>query len=422
MPEHRIGMSAWIPIAVEGVISALSIRPDAPPAPPASSRRASSTGTAPRSRNGNEFPDILKMASLMARYLIDDYGMHYYARAQNVVRPVARGVRPTRFAGVDLLVLPTSPTKAHPLPDPNASREELLAPGFAPITNTAPFNATGHPAMSVPVGLSDGLPVGMMIVGAHAAEVPDLPARARHRAAVGLADGVTLDDPGPLAGVRVLELDSPLTAYAGRLLWELGADVVLVEPSTGSPTRGTRRGCRLRPLPRRQASARARPRAADQARLAELLDGADVVIEGTTPDSLRLPADADPVDATTWSMSSLTPFGTTGPRAGVARVGPGGERARRHGGPDRVAGRTSAAAHRPTRRGTSRRSTARSARCWRWRRERRRATVSASRSPPSNASPPASKPGAIPTSTPTRSLAARGSTHPIAPHRLFRSR
>jgi hypothetical protein len=26
------------------------------------------------------------MAVLMGRYLIDDYGMHYYARAQNVVR------------------------------------------------------------------------------------------------------------------------------------------------------------------------------------------------------------------------------------------------------------------------------------------------------------------------------------------------
>ena len=46
----------------------------------------------------------------------------------------------------------------------------MLAPGFAPITNAAPFNPTGHPAMSVPVGLSDGLPVGMMIVGSHGGE------------------------------------------------------------------------------------------------------------------------------------------------------------------------------------------------------------------------------------------------------------
>ncbi|RYF69202.1 MAG: amidase, partial [Comamonadaceae bacterium] len=31
--------------------------------------------------------------------------------------------------------------------------------------NTAPFDASGHPAMSVPCGLADGLPVGMMLVG-----------------------------------------------------------------------------------------------------------------------------------------------------------------------------------------------------------------------------------------------------------------
>ena len=33
------------------------------------------------------------------------------------------------------------------------------------IGNTAPFDATGHPSMSIPAGLSRGLPVGMMLTG-----------------------------------------------------------------------------------------------------------------------------------------------------------------------------------------------------------------------------------------------------------------
>jgi amidase len=33
------------------------------------------------------------------------------------------------------------------------------------IPNTAPFDISCHPAISVPAGLADGLPVGMMIVG-----------------------------------------------------------------------------------------------------------------------------------------------------------------------------------------------------------------------------------------------------------------
>jgi amidase len=33
------------------------------------------------------------------------------------------------------------------------------------LPNTAPFDVTGHPAISVPCGTSDGLPVGLMMVG-----------------------------------------------------------------------------------------------------------------------------------------------------------------------------------------------------------------------------------------------------------------
>jgi len=33
--------------------------------------------------------------------------------------------------------------------------------------NTLPYNATGHPAVSINAGFSEGLPVGMMIVGKH---------------------------------------------------------------------------------------------------------------------------------------------------------------------------------------------------------------------------------------------------------------
>ena len=172
VPEHRLGMSAWIPIAVEGVISALFDQTGCTTGAPGFQPTSLVDRHRATLHNGNEFPDILKLAVLMARYLIDDYGMHYYARAQNVVRRL-RGAYDHALAAVDLLVLPTSPTKAHALPDPNGTREDLLAPGFDPITNSAPFNATGHPAMTVPVGLSDGLPVGMMIVGAHARE-PDI--------------------------------------------------------------------------------------------------------------------------------------------------------------------------------------------------------------------------------------------------------
>lgn len=42
---------------------------------------------------------------------------------------------------------------------------------------------------------------------------------------------------GPLNGLRVIELSDPLCAWAGKLLGDLGADVVVVEPPGGSPQR-----------------------------------------------------------------------------------------------------------------------------------------------------------------------------------------
>lgn len=44
---------------------------------------------------------------------------------------------------------------------------ELLKVSHSMNLNTSPFDCTGHPALSINAGFSDGLPVGMMIVGRH---------------------------------------------------------------------------------------------------------------------------------------------------------------------------------------------------------------------------------------------------------------
>ncbi len=42
-----------------------------------------------------------------------------------------------------------------------------MARALEMIANTWPFDGTGHPAVNVPAGMSNGLPVGMMLVGRH---------------------------------------------------------------------------------------------------------------------------------------------------------------------------------------------------------------------------------------------------------------
>ena len=94
------------------------------------------------------------------------YDRHYYAKAQNLSR-LARALYDAALAEYDVLVMPTTAMKALPRPGTNASATELVGAALANLHNTAVFDATGHPAISVPCGLSDGLPIGMMLVGRH---------------------------------------------------------------------------------------------------------------------------------------------------------------------------------------------------------------------------------------------------------------
>jgi amidase len=63
--------------------------------------------------------------------------------------------------------MPTVTAKAQPLPRPDATREEIVQCAFATAGNPQAFDVTHHPAMNVPCRVSDGLPVGMMLVGKH---------------------------------------------------------------------------------------------------------------------------------------------------------------------------------------------------------------------------------------------------------------
>jgi amidase len=53
------------------------------------------------------------------------------------------------------------------LPPAGAPVEEIVQRAFEMLPNTCPFDVTGHPAMSVPCGMVEGLPVGMMLIGKH---------------------------------------------------------------------------------------------------------------------------------------------------------------------------------------------------------------------------------------------------------------
>ena len=119
---------------------------------------------AARRERGGLFAPTVKLMALVGQYASDHYGSGHYARAQNQV-PALRAAYDEALQRFDVLVMPTEPSVAPPLPAPKPSVTESLAASFGHAVNTAQFDLTGHPAMSVPCARVEGLPVGMMLVG-----------------------------------------------------------------------------------------------------------------------------------------------------------------------------------------------------------------------------------------------------------------
>jgi amidase len=122
-----------------------------------------------RREHAAEMAETLKLTALCGRYAIDRYDGRYYAMARNLALELTAAYD-AALAEADVLIMPTLPIVASTIPSADASREEQLARSLEMIANTAPFDVSGHPAISVPAGLCDGLPVGMMIVGRHFAD------------------------------------------------------------------------------------------------------------------------------------------------------------------------------------------------------------------------------------------------------------
>jgi len=116
--------------------------------------------------HADEFADTLKIATIFSKYTLDRYGGHYYGKAQNLRRRL-RAAYDAALKSHDLMLLPTAVMKATPIPAKGASPQEITRRSWEATRNTCPFNVSHHPAISIPCGMADGRPIGMMLVGRH---------------------------------------------------------------------------------------------------------------------------------------------------------------------------------------------------------------------------------------------------------------
>lgn len=163
IPMHLDGLTIWNAIALEATAATVDAECvghygkgfyD--------TQMADAFGRARRAQ-ADDYVTTLKMTLVLGEYLSDQYRGHYYSKAQNLGRKLTEKYDEV-LADVDVLAMPTTPQTAHEV-DKTMSRVEAIDRALNMLNNTAPFDVTGHPATSVPAGTSDGLPVGLMLVG-----------------------------------------------------------------------------------------------------------------------------------------------------------------------------------------------------------------------------------------------------------------
>ena len=166
IPMHEMGSAVWVPIGVDGLTQTMMwgdgygcSRSDLYVTSLMDYHRDWRT-------RADEMSETTKLFTMLGTYIEQQHGFRYYGKAMNINRRLTAAYDAV-LADYDLLLMPTLPMKATPIPGPDASREEYVQRALEMLANTAPFDITHHPAMSLPCRMRAGLPVGLMLISKH---------------------------------------------------------------------------------------------------------------------------------------------------------------------------------------------------------------------------------------------------------------
>ncbi len=114
-----------------------------------------------RTRHDGFGPEVKRRVMLGTYALSSGYYDAYYGRAQKVRTKIAEDFAEA-FETVDFIVTPTAPTVAFGLGEKTGDPLAMYLNDYC----TVPMSLAGIPAISIPCGLSQGLPVGLQLAGA----------------------------------------------------------------------------------------------------------------------------------------------------------------------------------------------------------------------------------------------------------------
>ena len=169
IPEHYIASDAWGAIANEGLMDGMMWGNSAGSNYRGLFLPSMIDHMAQWQHRADELSHSLKACMFIGEHFLTQYRGRFYGKAQNIMRKCnARYLE--SFKSFDLLLMPTIPHKPQQIPPSDCSISLYVQRAFEMIGNTAPFNG-GLPAMTIPCGLSEGLPIGMQLVGGYYQEM-----------------------------------------------------------------------------------------------------------------------------------------------------------------------------------------------------------------------------------------------------------
>jgi amidase len=112
----------------------------------------------------NDLPSPVQALMLSAEYMKQYYQGRYYAKAQNL-RDYLTIAYDEVLSKYDALAMPTVGHSAVKIPPADCSITDTLQAAGTAIGNACQACLTGHPSITVPCGVANDLPIGLMLTG-----------------------------------------------------------------------------------------------------------------------------------------------------------------------------------------------------------------------------------------------------------------
>jgi amidase len=165
VPEHAWTVPIWNAVAIEGGVDSFDHGHACYQTKGWFNTKLMSAMRRAIKTHAADYSATAKLGVLISAYMAEQYDGVFYAKAQNLARQLTAAYDKV-FERYDLVLMPTTPQTAHPRIAAEADdRCAHVGEALNMVRNTAAFDLTGHPSISVPCKDVPDRPIGLMLTG-----------------------------------------------------------------------------------------------------------------------------------------------------------------------------------------------------------------------------------------------------------------